>query len=276
MTLIRSRTWLCFALILCLSFLAAEPSFAQQAPTDSPARDPHEVQPERPTVATHAGTVAPGWLELEIGGERDRYSDGETALSFPANVKIGAGSRAQINILASGLAGTPANFSARGIGDVTVGLKYRLLDDAPAVSDFAILPSVKFPSASVSRGLGSGTTDVGLLLISSRSVGPADVDINVGATRHFGSDAGAPTVSTLWTVSAGLPLRGPIGLAAEVYGYPGTSGLAGAKEIVAILAGPTFQPMKWLAADAGVIEPVKGPQPRAFYAGLVWNVGKIW
>ena len=28
------------------------------------ARDPRAVQPERPTVATHAGTVAPGRLEI--------------------------------------------------------------------------------------------------------------------------------------------------------------------------------------------------------------------
>jgi len=260
---------------LCFVLLSVASS-AQQPATDTSARDPHEVQPERPTVATHAGTVAPGWLELEIGGERDRYADGGTALSFPANVKIGVGSHAQLNVLASGLVGTAANSPARGIGDLTLGLKYRLVEDAPIVNDFAILPSVKFPSASVSRGLGSGTTDVGLLLISSRSIGPADVDINVGATRHFNGDSGAPTISTLWTVSAGVPLRGPIGLAAEVYGYPGTSGAGGAKEIVAILAGPTFQPMKWLAADAGIIEPVKGPQPRAFYAGLVWNMGKVW
>ena len=29
--------------------------------------DPRQVQPERPTVATHAGTVAPGYLEIETG-----------------------------------------------------------------------------------------------------------------------------------------------------------------------------------------------------------------
>ncbi len=271
----RARATMLAVSFLCFVLLSV-PSSAQQPATDTSARDPHEVQPERPTVATHAGTVAPGWLELEIGGERDRYADGGTALSFPANVKIGVGSHAQLNVLASGLVGTAANSSARGIGDLTLGLKYRLVEDAPIVSDFAILPSVKFPSASAARGLGSGTTDASLLVISSRSIGSADVDINIGATRHFGGDSGTPTVSTLWTVSAGFPVNGPIGWAGEIYGFPGTSGEGGAKEIVALLTGPTWQPMKWLAADAGIIEPLKGPQPRAFYAGLVWNVGKIW
>lgn len=249
---------------------------AQQPESDSSARDPHEVQPERPTVATHAGTVAPGWVEIEIGGERDHYSDGNNTLSFPTNVKIGVFPRGQVNLIASGLFGTTSNSSARGIGDITLGLKYRLLEASPIVNDFAILPSVKFPSASVARGLGSGTTDASLLLISSRSVGPADVDINVGATRHFGGDANTPKTSTLWTVSAGFPVAGRLGWAAEVYGFPGTAGPDGAREIVAILTGPTWQPVKWFGTDAGIIEPVKGPQPRAFYAGLVWNVGKIW
>jgi hypothetical protein len=265
-----------FAALLLLQFATANISSAQQANSDSSTKDPHEVQPERPTVATHAGTVAPGWIEIEVGGERDHYSDGDNTLSFPTVVKIGVFPRAQVNVIASALVGTVSNPSARGIGDVTLGLKYRLLDAATIVNDFAILPSVKFPSASVARGLGSGTTDVSLLLISSRSVGATDVDINLGATQHFGADANTPTISTLWTFSAGFPVTGRLGCAAEVYGFPGTAGPGGAKEIIAILAGPTWQPVKWLAADAGIIEPVKGPQPRAFYAGLVWNVGKIW
>ncbi len=43
------------------------------ASAQAPARDPHAVQPERPTVATHAYTVAPGWVEIEAGVELDRY-----------------------------------------------------------------------------------------------------------------------------------------------------------------------------------------------------------
>src|SRR5437764_1362781 len=49
---------------------------AVRAEAQEPPFDPHAVQPERPTVATHAGTVAPGWSEIEAGIERDRYADG--------------------------------------------------------------------------------------------------------------------------------------------------------------------------------------------------------
>ena len=248
---------------------------AQRADSAAQARNPREVQPERPTVATHAGTVAPGWIELESGGEWDRYADGGKVVSFPTNLKIGVGPRAQVNLIAAAFVGTAIDRSVRGIGDVTIGLKYRMIDDAPLLGDFAILPSVKLPTASSARGLGTGTTDASLLLISSRSVGPVDVDVNLGATRRSGDGATAPNIATLWTVSAGAPIAGRFGWTAEVFGYPGTSGDAGAKGIVALLAGPTFQPALRLAVDAGVIVPVTGPQPKALYTGFVWNIGPI-
>jgi hypothetical protein len=203
------------------------------------------VQPERPTVATHAGTVAPGWLELETGGEWDRYPDGGRVLNFPTNLKVGVAPRAQFNITAAEFRGTAGDPSAHGAGDVTLGLKYRLINDGPIVGDFAILPSIKFPTASSARGLGTGTTDVSLLLISSRTVGPADVDINLGATPSLGERSQS---------SEGFERLDGIGRRPDSR----ADGL-----------------VKWLAADAGVIEPLTGPQPRAVYAGFVWNIGKL-
>ena len=39
------------------------------------AADPHAAQPERPSVATHAHTVAPGWAEVELGFARADLDD---------------------------------------------------------------------------------------------------------------------------------------------------------------------------------------------------------
>ena len=41
------------------------------------------------------------------------------------------------------------------------------------------------------------------------------------------------------------------------------------------MAGPTWLIAPYLAVDAGVIIPLAGPQPRALYAGLVWNAGRL-
>lgn len=235
------------------------------------ASDPHAVQPERPTVATHAGTVAPGWLEIEMGVEHDRFDPSVSTAFTPTVLKFGLASHAQLGLFGS-VVHDPVTTS---LGDVGAGIKWRLLDDAPLLGDFAVLPAVKFPTGDANKGTGTGTTDASFLLISSHSLGPVSMDINVGYTRRSGDGSGVPKNASLWTASFGGPAAGQLGWTAECYGYPGTGGPAGQAPIVALLAGPTFLFRKWLALDAGVIVPVRGPQPHALYAGAVYNVGRM-
>jgi hypothetical protein len=184
--------------------------------------------------------------------------------------KVGIASHAQLSIAAT----TLRALGTTSFGDVSAGVKWRLADDAPLVGDFAVLPAIKFPTGA--NDAGTGTTDASLLAISSHAFGPISMDLNVGYTRRSGSGVRAPTTATLWTASFGGPIGGMFGWTAECYGYPGTSGPAGQPPIVALLAGPTALVRPWLAFDLGVIEPVSGPQPRALYAGTVYNVGRIW
>jgi hypothetical protein len=240
---------------------------------DSTPRDPHSVQPERPTVATHAGTVARGWVELEEGGEWDKHADGTHSFSAPTNMKIGLGERTQLNLLMSLIHDQTVREGALSLGDLTVGVKYRIVDGDRLLGDFAILPAVKLRTASSTSGAGTGTTDFSLLLISSREIGPVAMDLNVGQTRRSGNGSEAPKTAGIWTSSFGFPVRGPLGWVAELFGFPRTSGPAGTAAIAAVLTGPTFTVRDWLAVDGGVIAPITGPQPRAAYAGFVWNLG---
>jgi Putative MetA-pathway of phenol degradation len=248
--------------------LLGRPAGAQQA------LDPHAVQPERPTVATHAGTVAPGWVEIEAGGELDRYADGTRGATAPVLVKIGLATHLQLSVSGSLVSG-PGPAGGAGIGDAAVGVKWRLIDHLPLLGRFAIEPAVKLPTGSPALGTGTGTTDASLLLISSHDLGPVELDINVGYTRRSGDGTAAPRNATVWTTSFGGPAAGNLGWAAELYGYPATSGPAGSKSIVALLLGPTLLPRAWLAFDAGAIVPLTGPQPRAWYFGGVWNIGRL-
>jgi hypothetical protein len=220
--------------------------------------------------------VAPGWAELEGGVELDGLDERTRTFSTPSNLKLGLAHRLQLNILASWIRNSGNGSATSGVGDVTVGLKWRTAEGSRVLGRFAILPSMKLPTGSLSRGTGTGTTDAGLLLISSHSLGRVDMDANVGYTRRSGNGSKAAKEFTLWAVSAGSPVIGALGWVGEIYGYPGTSGPAGAAPIVALLTGPTVQPHPWLALDAGIIIPVSGPQPTSLYAGFVWNVGRLW
>lgn len=235
-------------------------------------RDPHAVQPERPTVATHAGTVSPGWLEIETGFERDHFGPSLTTASTPTVFKFGLADHAQLSVFGS----AQHNPGATGLGDIGAGVKWRIVDDAPLLGDFAILPSVKFPTGSANKSTGTGTTDASFLLISSHDLGPVSMDVNVGYTRRSGDGTNTPTASTLWTVSFGGPIAGGLGWTGECFGYPRTTReIAAQPSIVAVLGGPTYLIKKWLAIDAGVIVPLTGPQPHALYAGGVYNVGRM-
>jgi len=232
--------------------------------------DPTTAQPERPTVATHAWTVAPGYLELESGVEWDRNPGGSHTLGTPTELKIGLAPRLQLAV--QGTLNRPPQ-TALAPGDVTLVLKYRLADGLPLLGAFAVCPGVKLPAGSASHG--TGTTDLSLLLISSHALGPVSLDINVGWTHRSGDGSRAPRDATLWTVSAGAPLRGSLGLAAEVFGYPRTGGPAGSAGTVAFLGGPTLALTRRLVLDLGTVIRVRGPQPNAWYAGLVVNLGRI-
>lgn len=129
-TAIRSRrrptTWETVGCLLMA--LAARAIAAAQ----TPATNPRAVQPERPTVVTHANSVnrpAPG---------------------------------------------------AAGIGDLSVGVKWRLVDHAPVLGRFAIQPGLKMPSGSLVKGKGTNTTDLNLLFISSHTLSAVLLDVNVG------------------------------------------------------------------------------------------------
>jgi hypothetical protein len=212
-------------------------------------------------------------VELEEGGEWDRASDGTRSFVAPSNIKIGLASRTQLNLLFNLFHSSLFGGSSVVMGDLTVGVKYRIVEDDRILGDFAVLPALKLPTGA--RSAGTGTTDFSLLLISSRQVGPVAVDLNVGQTRRTGDGSGAPKIAGIWTASFGFPVTGPIGGTIEVFGYPRTTGLQGTDAIAALLVGPTLLAREWLAFDAGMIVPITGPQPRAVYTGFVWNFGCI-
>ncbi len=251
--------------ILALTFVVARLD-AQEA------QDPHAAQPERPTVATHAGTVAPGWLELETGIEADRFEDGSHAQSFPTFFKFGLASHVQLGI---GVPTVHPAGSSFGLGDVYASVKWRLLDHAPVVGDFAILSGLKLPTGAESAGRGTGTTDLTVVAISSHRIGSVALDINLGYTRRSGDGTVAPKNASVWTVSTGGPVKGRLGFSGEIFGFPATSGPTGTDGIVALLGGPTLTLKAWLVLDGGMIIPLTGPQPKALYSGLTWNVGRL-
>jgi hypothetical protein len=253
-------------LIVCATFVAEAQRVARPPKLST-------AQPERPTVSTHAGTVSTGWFEIESGIELDHGHDPEHTTLGTFAAKLGLAEGMQLSLLAPYV--RPSD-NAGGLSDITVGVKSRLLEDNPLLGDFAVQTNLKLPTGNADKGSGTGTTDGTLLIISSRDLRGMDLDLNAAYTYRGGSGIRAPRDQWLWAASLGGDLPHGVGWAAELYGVPGTSGLKGDAPIVAFLGGPTFTVAANLVFDFGVILPIAGPQPHAFYTGLTYNLGRIW
>ena len=240
------------------------------------AVNPHAAQPERPTVATHAYTVAPGWIEIEAGVQRQQEGALADRIAVPILFKIGVGERLQFDVAPAWQRDAQGGSAQQGLTDLLVGLKCRIADRAPVVGALAIQGTVSLPTGSADAGRGSGKSAVNVLVISSHRLGPLSLDVNAGYTRLGGESPVAPRDSTVWTAATGLPIAGPLGWAAEVFGFPGTSGPNGQAPVVAVLTGPTLAVRPSLVVDAGVILDVVRFGGTAAYAGVTWNIGRLW
>jgi hypothetical protein len=246
-------------------------ALAQSASTP----DPRTAQPERPTVATHAHTVAPGYVEIEAGVLGIHPQPGSSRLDVPGLVKIGLSTHVQLDVFVDWSRTTVGGGTTSGVGDTALGLKWRVLDRAPALGDFAVESIVKLATGSPERFTGTGTTDFSMILISSHSKGPLSLDVNVGYTYRTGSGLPVAKHVTLWTVSPAFNVYGRLGWTAEVFGYPGTRGLGGNAPQVGMTVGPTFVLHRTAVVDAGVVVNVRGLNANALYAGITWNVGRL-
>jgi outer membrane putative beta-barrel porin/alpha-amylase len=273
--MMRLRTMTLAGIGLCAVVIASHAAAAQS--TDSvratqDSVDPRAAQPERPTVATHAYTVAPGYAEIEAGIQ-DAKPSGETAFAAPLVIKLGVLPRLQLELQGGYTRVGSASGEVSGAGDFALALKQRVLDHAPVLADFSIQATIKFPTGAA--GVTTGTTDESILLISSRQIGATEIDLNAGYTHRSGDGSAAPTAATLLTASLGRPIRGALGAVAETFAYPGTGGPAGASTGIGFLVGPTLQVRPWLVLDAGAILNIRNLGANAAYAGLTYNAGRI-
>jgi hypothetical protein len=259
------------ALAWCIA-AAATFAAAAVAAQDSTAIDPRAVQPERPTVATHAHTVAAGYVEIETGVEGEGAPSGRRTYFSPTVIKAGLASHVQLNLSTPVMFAGPGQSS--GLGDAGIGVKWRILDHSALLGDFAFLPSIKFPTGSVRHGTGTGTTDVSVTAIASYEIRGVSMDLNAGYTRIGAQGGHAASGAALWTASFGVPVAGKVSWSVEVFGYPTIDG-SGDPSTVAILTGPGYLVSRIFNLDMGVISPIRGRQPNAVYAGAVWNLGSF-
>lgn len=269
----RVRWLTAFAVLGCIALRPAGAQDTLRTTPDSSANDPRTALPERPTVATHAYTVAPAYVEVEAGAQVAAPSDQRIVL-VPVLVKIGLAPSVQLDIAPGYARARDHDVVTSGMTDWSFGAKWHALNDVSVLGDFAVQAVLSVPTAPT-RTVGTGTTGVSLLGISSHQWNGYELDVNAGITARTGNGSRAPTFATMWTGSLAVPLTARLGAAVELFGYPGTSGNAGAPPAVGFLIGPTYAVTRWLVLDAGAMFNVSHQNGNSVYAGLTWNLGRL-
>ena len=237
-------------LLLCL----AEAGAAQSAA-------PRAANPERPTVATHAYAVAPGFAELEQGVAIRGVRSIDEATSWDLNLKVGLAPGWQLGVSGTAYGRTP---DGTGVGDLGLALKWRR--DLSRTVAVAVVPGVTVPTGSA--GLSAGRTlgaAVGVLSVDFSTSWHADVNlgptgIGVGAPQWFGS------AGSTWS-------RGQGALTVELFGF--TAGGVGPVQSGALVA-LLITPAEWVVVDAGGVWGMAVETPDQVFLGLTTNLGRIF
>lgn len=225
-------------------------------------QSPRAANPERPTVATHAYAVAPGYIEVEQGVSARGAGSLAQATSWDVNIKIGVTPHLQLALFGPLLLRTNAG---HGPGDWGAALKLRT-----AVSDrvaIALVPAATVATGRERAGLGAGRT-LGQLIavVSADAPGGVHADINAGP---LGIGAGRPQWLTTASFDRGF---GRWGAAGELFRV--SAGGAGSRQ-AGLLGALTFAPALWVVLDGGGIVGLGSGSPEALFVGITTNLGHL-
>jgi hypothetical protein len=126
----------------------------------------------RPLSTDDAFTVEKGKFQIEMGFDVTRQDNHDREISPSMTLSYGLLERMDLGIGSGYLFLHPKEGkNENGLGDTELKLKYRLLDEKDWIPAFALSGKLKIPTASKSKGLGSGREDFGINAIATKNLG---------------------------------------------------------------------------------------------------------
>jgi hypothetical protein len=236
----------------------------------------------RPLVTEDAYPVERGDVEVEAGIELETTTN-SYSLTAPFSFGFGVTDWLELAIKPSVLYQDDQEASPRraaGVGDLVLGAK-ALLPFRPFDLDLALVPSLKIPTASESRGLGTGKVDAGLVFVMSKKfTDTRQLDFNVGYTT-LGKDSDVQLQDQLFIGLAGatsIPglAEERLQVVAEVFGT--TAEQDGGPGDIQGHMGVRYLVVESLILDAAIGRSFTAHPPVEFFAtiGLTWTFAAPW
>jgi hypothetical protein len=195
------------ALVLALPVLCA----AQSAPAAP------ELVTDRPGFGESSGVVERGTIQIETGLTLQQIDASQRQLTAPQLLaRVGVAPRVELRVSADGLIDQTVRTSSGrartyGRSDAEVGGKVKVLDEARAGVDVAVLPYVSVPTAST--GFGSAHYDPGFKVAAGRGL-----PRGFGLSGTFNATDPAGDTGRAWQREISVSLDHGVGAGVGAYG----------------------------------------------------------
>jgi hypothetical protein len=236
-------------------------------------------RPNRPTVSTSADTTQCGVLEMEYGWLRSWPGAGSHSGAAGNVFRFGVLENVDVrfgwdNFVYS----RDAASKQSGIGDNSFAVKYRFHNQSKNFPALGLTYAVKFPSASVEKGLGSGRVDhyVGFLASKDSRILRLHVDFNAGyvLAGHEASAGANRNCELALAFSRPVAFRNRLGLSGE---FSGGTRRGDSPGHVGTLWAVNFAVKPRWVLDMGVSVGLNpGATRRQFFFGMTYAIGNVY
>jgi cobalt/nickel transport protein len=223
----------------------------------------------RPLATDDAWTVEKGEFQLEVGFDALRQDNHDREYSPSLTLTYGVLEKMDLGIGSGYVFSHPTEGEREnGIADTEIKLKYRWIDEKNWRPAFTVSGILKIPTASESKGLGSGQTDFGINAILTKTLTKkCAIHLNLGYTL-IGEDHVNNELN--YSMAAQFLLTGKWALVGEIVGVNNLNGRHGDDPFSGLL-GTYYSITDKIIWDAGLeIGMNKAAPDFRLTTGLTW------
>jgi len=265
-----------FFLITFIAVASVTIADAQIPSSSPPAGGPDFIVPARPTVSNPAEFQRPGVLQIEYGYNANFHTNGASiAQDTPLALRFAISRRLLVELdTDSPSLQTNGGVKMSGQGDTQLGIQAVLQHENQSRPGVAIAYYIKLPTASNTKGLGTGRVDHTLLALVSKKINGTTIDFN-GIYLLAGQSIGRGHVSSgQAALAASRNVTERFGVQGEISGFGRNDTQPGA---VLGLGVVTYQVNRRLVLDGGMRFGLTHDAPRiGVVAGLTIGVADFY
>jgi hypothetical protein len=268
----------CLVLFLILALAIPLDDAAQSAshPSSSRTSEPDFIVPSRPTVSNPAEFQKPGVLQLEFGFNSNFHAAGGVSQEdFPMALRFAASRRILLELdLDNPISQKAMGLRATGSGDTQLGIQAVIHHEKESAPGIAIAYYIKLPTASSTRGLGSGRIDHNFVGLISKKFGGTTVDFNASCLLAGRTMESGHAFSGQGALAASRSITSRWGIQGEISGFSRNDAQSGG---MFGLGAFTYQVHRRLVFDGGARAGLTNDAPRfGFFAGMTVGIADLY